>query len=304
MNMKTINIIFLLLSSIFSFAQNSIGIGTSTPNPQAILEINSNSKGVLISRLTTIAKNALGGALTASEDGMLIYDKDLSSFFYWDGPSLQWAEIGSSNHDSWGTQVVQTSGSNISGDGTTANPLIVSEVDGDTLNEIQTISLSNDTISLSNDTSSVVLSDYLDNTDNQTISLSNDTLSIENGNSIVIPLNTPAGAVMAFNLATCPTNWAAADGTNSTPDLRGEFVRGLDNGRGADPGRVLASSQNDEIKTHTHSTVQMIGNNNIDGVDSVTTHSGEHHNEARQTGASGGNETRPRNVALLYCIKQ
>ena len=302
--MKTINLILLLLITTFSFAQNSIGIGTSTPNPQAILEINSNNKGVLISRLTTVAKNALGSALTAVEDGMLIYDKDLSSFFYWDGPNLQWAEVGSSNHDSWGTQVVQTSGNNISGDGTTINPIIVTEIDGDTLNEIQTISLNNDTLTLTNDTTSIVLSDYLDNTDNQTISLSNDTLTIQNGNSIVIPLNTPAGAVMAFNLATCPTGWIAADGTNSTPDLRGEFVRGLDNGRGVDSGRALASSQTDDLKSHTHSTVQMIGNNNIDGVDSTTTHSGDHHNEARQTGATGGNETRPRNVALLYCIKQ
>jgi hypothetical protein len=302
--MKTITLILLLLVTAFSYAQNSIGIGTTTPNPQAILDINSNNKGVLISRLTTIAKNALGGALTASEDGMLIYDKDLSSFFFWDGPNLQWVEIGSSNHDSWGTQVVQTSGSNISGDGTSNNPIVVTEVDGDTLNEIQTLSLNNDTLSLSNDTTSIDLSNYLDNTDNQTISLSNDTLTIENGNSIVIPLNTPAGAVMAFNLATCPTGWIAADGTNSTPDLRGEFVRGLDNGRAVDPGRTLASSQTDDLKSHTHSTVQMIGNNNIDGVDSTTTHSGEHHNEARQTGATGGNETRPRNVALLYCIKQ
>lgn len=302
--MKIIIIILLVLTTTFNFAQNSIGIGTSTPNPQAILEINSNSKGVLISRLTTIAKNALGGALTVAEDGMLIYDKDLSSFFYWDGPNLQWVEVGSSNHNSWGTQVVQTSGNNISGDGTTTNPIIISEVDGDTLNEIQALSLNNDTLKLTGDTTSIILSNYLDNTDNQTISLSNDTLTIQNGNSIVIPLNTPAGAVMAFNLATCPTGWIAADGTNSTPDLRGEFVRGLDSGRGVDSGRTLASSQTDDLKSHTHSTVQMIGNNNIDGVDSTTTHSGEHHNEPRQTGATGGNETRPRNVALLYCIKQ
>lgn len=40
----------------------------------------------------------------------------------------------------------------------------------------------------------------------------------------------PPGAVMAFNLASCPTGWSAADGGGSParPDLRGEFVRGLD----------------------------------------------------------------------------
>lgn len=36
---------------------------------------------------------------------------------------------------------------------------------------------------------------------------------------------TPAGAVMAFNLTTCPAGWSAADGTGGRLDLRGEFVR-------------------------------------------------------------------------------
>jgi hypothetical protein len=35
----------------------------------------------------------------------------------------------------------------------------------------------------------------------------------------------PTGAVMVFNLAICPTGYIAADGTNGTPDLRGEFIR-------------------------------------------------------------------------------
>jgi hypothetical protein len=53
------------------------------------------------------------------------------------------------------------------------------------------------------------------------------------------PSDMPIGAVVAFNTATCPSGWVAADGTSSTPDLRGEFIRGLDSGRGADIGRTL-----------------------------------------------------------------
>jgi len=53
----------------------------------------------------------------------------------------------------------------------------------------------------------------------------------------------PSGAIMAFKTSTCPSGWSAADGTNGNPDLRGEFIRGWDNGRGVDAGRTNASYQ-------------------------------------------------------------
>ncbi|MDQ1343498.1 MAG: hypothetical protein QG650_217 [Patescibacteria group bacterium] len=52
---------------------------------------------------------------------------------------------------------------------------------------------------------------------------------LANAESAITTLSsaTPAGAVMAFNLTTCPTGWAPADGTGSRPDLRGQFIRGM-----------------------------------------------------------------------------
>jgi hypothetical protein len=129
----------------------------------------------------------------------------------------------------------------------------------------------------------------------------------------------PAGAIMAFNLATCPTGWIAANGTNGTPDLRWEFVRGLDNGRGLDTWRTLASWQVDMLWSHTHTfATQSWGwatvaprwvswnsswtDGDLDGSVSVTWY-----DKASVTLAlnnAGWAETRPRNVALLYCQKQ
>lgn len=54
---------------------------------------------------------------------------------------------------------------------------------------------------------------------------------------------------MAFNLSSCPSGWITADGTNGTPDLRGEFIRGLDSGRGVDSGRTLGSSQGQGVQS-------------------------------------------------------
>jgi hypothetical protein len=47
----------------------------------------------------------------------------------------------------------------------------------------------------------------------------------------------------------------------------------------------------------------MIGDNSVDGVDSVVEHSGEHHNEGRQTGEFGGDEVRPNSITVNFFIR-
>lgn len=97
------------------------------------------------------------------------------------------------------------------------------------------------------------------------------------------------------------TTFGAGDGatTFNIPDLRGEFIRGFDNGRGIDSGRNLGSSQDDEFRSHTH-TVKNYGSTPFDafGGDGASLNRG-----SKETEFSGGNETRPRNIAMMYCIK-
>jgi hypothetical protein len=93
------------------------------------------------------------------------------------------------------------------------------------------------------------------------------------------------------------------------PDLRGEFIRGWDHGRGIDPttGRVFGSNQADEanISDHTHGLPSGGGVVNPGGTgsirDTTTDMIGDPDPTSSTTG--GGTETRPRNVALLPCIK-
>jgi microcystin-dependent protein len=98
------------------------------------------------------------------------------------------------------------------------------------------------------------------------------------------------------------TTYGAGDGstTFNLPDLRGEFIRGWDDGRGIDSGRVFGSAQADAFKSHTHTYSQDgFPGNNVTGGPSPINDS----NETGNTGATGGTETRPRNIALLACIR-
>lgn len=105
-----------------------------------------------------------------------------------------------------------------------------------------------------------------------------------------------------FNSTTCPKGWSSANGSNGTVDLRGEFIRGLDNGRGIDPGRTLASLQQ----------ATEILNRGCGEAGSVTTRNYDARVSAGNRKRILGNErttrhywdaVRPRNIALLACMK-
>lgn len=146
----------------------------------------------------------------------------------------------------------------------------------------------------------------------------------------------PAGAVMPFAQNSAPAGWlkcngaavsrttyatlfaaigetyGAGDGSTTflLPDLRGEFVRGWDDARGVDAARAIGTSQADAFQGHYHE--HMTGGGSTAGGQYTI---GQSTNSVKTgcvraaiTDGTHGNprtaaETRPRNVALLYCIK-
>ncbi len=146
--------------------------------------------------------------------------------------------------------------------------------------------------------------------------------------SMTQPANQPAGKIECFAMAAAPAGWLKANGaavsrsayaalfaaigtvygagdgstTFNLPDLRGEFIRGWDDGAGRDPGRSFGSWQGESIQAHTHTTEAtetagvasaMLYSPTGDGVGVKTF----------ATSSAGGGDTRPRNYAMLYCIK-
>lgn len=126
----------------------------------------------------------------------------------------------------------------------------------------------------------------------------------------------PVGVPVPWPSATPPTGWLKCNGAAFTasqypklalaypslrlPDLRGEFIRGWDDGRGVDAGRALLSAQSDLFKAHHHSFMFFTGYAVGGGTGAVYDFNGS---AGRDTSDTGGNETRPRNIAFNYIVR-
>ena len=101
------------------------------------------------------------------------------------------------------------------------------------------------------------------------------------------------------------TTFGVGDGstTFNVPDLRGEFPRGWDDSRGIDSGRGFGSTQADELKSHNHDINVRWGAAFNSGHVSANSLGYASANLSHSIASTGGSETRPRNIALLACIK-
>ena len=103
------------------------------------------------------------------------------------------------------------------------------------------------------------------------------------------------------------TVFGVGDGstTFNVPDLRGEFIRGWDDSRGVDSGRTFGSFQSQLIQSHTHNVCDTASDNINEGTFVKTFFYLNSNGTSNPfvTSSSGSTETRPRNIALLACIK-
>ena len=191
----------------------------------------------------------------------------------------------------------------------------------------------------------------------------NGTISLAKLAAGISALFSPVGAIIYYPKATPPTGYLKCNGDTipngsgtvqgittdftdlyavigaTLPDLRGEFVRGLDDGRGIDSSRTVNSAQTDLNKQHSHTATSSSTSNVTDGghnhgagywggsfggssgsnvfrsdntssnlapsdmIKSNTSSISVATTTTTTVANDGGTEVRPRNVALLACIK-
>lgn len=179
----------------------------------------------------------------------------------------------------------------------------------------------------------------------------NDVLMIRNGTNDAwesfgesIGTASPTGAIGFFAMPSAPAGWLKANGatlsrttysdlfaaigpsfgagdgatTFNVPDLRGEFLRGWDDGRGIDQSRLFGSLQLDALQNITGGFKLAGGEGGLDAFFGAFYKDGGNGDLAGNNtslpsvGKAGfdasrvvrtAEETRPRNIALLPCIK-
>lgn len=75
----------LILSESAIKAQNTVGIGTSIPNQNAVLDLVSptGDQGILVPRVSTSQRQAMASSLGNTETGLVVFDSELKQFFHW-----------------------------------------------------------------------------------------------------------------------------------------------------------------------------------------------------------------------------
>ncbi|HEY0030372.1 MAG TPA: hypothetical protein VGC65_06415 [Bacteroidia bacterium] len=80
---------FIAVTSLNAFSQDNVGIGTTTPDASAILEMLSANKGMLVPRMNTVGMLAI----PAPANSLLIYNTDSMCYCFYRAPTTSWISL-------------------------------------------------------------------------------------------------------------------------------------------------------------------------------------------------------------------
>jgi microcystin-dependent protein len=228
-NMNRIFILLLLCCSGILQAQNNVGIGTLTPHPSAVLDLQETGKGLLVPRTDTTTVN---GMVTPAP-GLLIYQTTDSTFYYHDG--MLWRPMGKTTQGPPGPQGIQGVPGNAGHNG---------------VGIVSTIDNGNGTFTFN----------YSDGSSFTTSNLTGPQ-GVQGIQGVQGPAGTnasiPSGVIFMWSgtLASIPAGFALCDGNNGTPNLLDRFIVSVPNAStnpGATGGAHTYSLTAGQMPAHSH----------------------------------------------------
>lgn len=190
---KHISIFSLLLIAHLSHAQVAVNSTGAAPDVNAMLDVSSNSKGILIPRLTNIQMMDMAMP-TGPTTGMMVFNTSFNTFYFFNGSD--WQPVGNSTPDGDGSpsnelQTLSQSGTTVSlSDG--GGSIDITDGDSDSINELQNltniVSGVNRTINISDGTGttfSIADTDNDPSNELQTLSQSGTTVTLSDGGGSV-----------------------------------------------------------------------------------------------------------------------
>ncbi|QZT37975.1 tail fiber protein [Halosquirtibacter xylanolyticus] len=282
----------------------SVLLGSGSVDPSAIFEIKSTTKGALLPRMTTTEREAIG----SPAKGLLVFDTTINSLFTYNGTKWVSAEASANTWNVAGNTTVDETTDFIGS--VNAADVVIKSQNAEVVRVTKDSRVGIGTVGSSVETSAKLEVKSTNQgflpprmTTAQRTSIVNPAIGLvvfdtNKGNlfmytGIWTEIGVPIGSIQPFMGTVIPDGWMLCDGSpfsattypqlqsvlgsTNLPDLRGVFLRGLDNGKGYDSGRAINTYQSDTNKSHTHSgSANSAGNHNHSG----TTDSGGNHRHA------------------------
>ncbi|PQJ19962.1 hypothetical protein BSU00_11680, partial [Tenacibaculum sp. SG-28] len=223
-------IVVLLFASITSYAQVKIGNNPDVINGSSILELESNNKVFVITRVSETQMNNI-----TPLEGALVYNTDEQCVYQYNG--TEWNSLCDSNANRTVLFDPVTYDLTIEGMGTVNLGVLKDDADADPNNEIQDLQLTGNILTITNNkaATAIDLSGYLDNTDNQNLtSASIDTnnvltIAIENGSSASVDLSSIVSNTDAQTISLDAASNVLTLGNGTAADTTADLSVYLDN---------------------------------------------------------------------------
>jgi microcystin-dependent protein len=298
------NLVFLLAAfALAASVQAQVGFNNPNPDPSSLLDLTANNKGLLVPRLSSAQRAAIG----SPAQSLLVFDTDKQGFYFFN--SGTWYALNEWVKDAGSNNVSLNGNASISGSISSGSIVNSGTLSTSTINSTGAITGGSISTNGGVNAGSVASSGTVSGGNFSTSGAVNTgSLNVTGYSSNAL---VPTGAIIMWAGTTPPTGWALCDGSGGRPDLRGRFIVGYSPFDGDyssianSGGEKMHTLTVNEMPSHIHSLRgSNVGNfGGFGAVPGVNPGTNEGGGDTNSTGGNQAHENRPPYYTLAFIIK-